>query len=160
MSRITAITTALKNFSGKPLGIMSKTIGAASVAAVLYDAHVNGKIKAKSTDMDSTAERYFKNYKQFMSTDKQSASINKLKRVWYDIQNNFSYLHPYYKSKGYLTGGGKTLLNDLPILGLSFIALKFKKVGKIAGLALGFHAIKTLVYDVFGVGRKENKFKS
>ena len=157
MSKITAITTNLKNFSGKPLGVLSKTLGVASVAAVIYDAHVNGKIKAESTDIDSTADRYFKNYKQFMTSDKNSASINKLKRVWFDIKQNFSYYHPYNKTKGYLAGFGKTLLNELPIIGLSAIALKFKNVGKIAGILLGINAGKVLFFDVFGLGKEKKK---
>ena len=44
------ITSALKTFSGKPLGVMSKALGVASVASVVYDAHVNAVERAKYTD--------------------------------------------------------------------------------------------------------------
>lgn len=157
MSKITAITNTLKKFSGKPLAITSKALGVASVAAVIYDSHVNGKIKADSTDVNATGDRYFKQYKQFMSTDKNSASVNKLKRVWYDMQQNFSYYHPFYKTKGYLSGFGKTLLNELPIIGLSAIALKCKKIGKAAGVLLGINAVKVLLFDVLGIAKEKNK---
>ena len=81
MSGITNISTALKKISGKPLSIVSKTLAAVSVGAVIYDSHVNGKIKSESTDVDATADRYFKNYKQYVSSDKNSAFVNKLKRI-------------------------------------------------------------------------------
>ncbi len=159
MSKVAALTNSLKNISQKPMGIISKTLGVASLAAVVYDSHVNGKIKALSTDVDSTADRYFNQYKQFKSSDKNSATVNKLKRIWYDIQKNFSFYHPYYRTKGYCSGFGKTLLNELPVIGLSVIALATKKIGKLAGVLLGINAIKVLFCDVFCIGKDKKKSK-
>lgn len=159
MSVISSIGTAVKKFSGKPLGVASKALGVATVASVIYDAHINGREKAYATDSIETGDRYYNQYKQFMTMDKESATIAKFKRWWYDMQQSFPLYHLGSKIKGYVSGFGKTLVEGLPLIGLSVVALKFKNVGKVAGVLLGAVGAKTLLHDVVGIGRDKEKLK-
>lgn len=150
------ITTALKNFSGKPLGVMSKALGVASVASVVYDAHINAKERAIVTDNLESVDRFSKQYDQYMSSTKESATVCKLKKHWFDFQQNFSLYHPISKTKGYVGGFLDTAINELPVIGLSALALASKNwVGKTAGVMLALNGVKTLFVDVFGVGSQK-----
>lgn len=153
MASISAITTALKKFSGKPLAVTSKVLGAATAAAVVYDSHVNGREKAIVTDDIESADRFIDQYNNYIVSDKESATVAKLKRGWFDMQQSFSFFHPISKGKGYLKGFGKTLCNELPNVALSAVALLGKGwLSKTSGVLLAVNAVKTLVCDVFGVG--------
>lgn len=154
---IPKITTAAKKFSGKPLGIMSKAIAVATCASVLYDSHVNGREKAYSLDEIETADRFYSQYKQFMTSDRESATLSKFKNIWYNIQQDFPFYHITSKAKGYFSGVGKTLFEDLPLIGLSAVALKFKKTGKVAGVLLGLNALHSILYEIMGIGNKKPK---
>lgn len=153
------ITTALKKFSGKPLGVMSKALGVATVASVIYDAHVNAKEKAIVTDNLESVDRFSRQYDQYMSSTKESATVCKLKKHWFDFQQNFSLYHPISKTKGYVGGFVNTAINELPVIGLSALALASKSwLGKASGVMLALNGIKTLFVDVLGVGAKKRDY--
>ncbi len=157
MAAIAKISSALKTFSGKPLGYMSKALGVATVASVIYDAHVNGKERAYSLDEMESGDRFFNQYKQYMTSEKESATICKLKEMWFNLQQDFPFYHLTSKAKGYGIGAGYTIIRDLPLLALSAIALKFKTAGKVSGVLLALNGIKTFLYDVAGLGSKKTK---
>ncbi|MBE7704221.1 MAG: hypothetical protein E7Z90_00245 [Cyanobacteria bacterium SIG29] len=153
MAIIPVITSAVKKFSGKPLGIMSKALGVATVASVVYDSHVNGREKAIVTDNTESADRFFKQYKNYMVSPKESATVCGLKKHWFDFQQSFSLFHPYSKTKGYVGGFGKTIVDEIPNIALGAVALATKGIpSKVAGVLLAVNAVKTCVFDVFGVG--------
>lgn len=153
---IPKMVTAIKKFSGKPLGVMSKALGAASVAAVVYDAHVNAKERSYATDSTESADRFISQYNNYRASDTQSATVAGLKKQWYDIQQSFSYYHPISKTKGYLSGFGSSIVTQAPVLGLSALALCCKSgLSKAGGVLLGVHAIKTILYDVIGIGKNK-----
>ena len=156
-SVIPAIKSAAKKISGKPLGIASKVLGVATAASVLYDAHINGRERANSLDSVNSADRYYNQYKQYMTLEKESATLAKMKKWWFDVQQNFSYYHIVTRAKGYLSGFSQTLVSDLPLLGLSAAALKFKNAGKVAGTLLAANGVKALLYDVMGIGAKKTE---
>ncbi len=156
-SVIPRITTAAKKFSGKPLGVMSKAIAVATCASVLYDSHINGRERAYSLDEVESADRFYNQYKQFMTSERESATICKLKKIWYNMQQDFPFYHITSRSKGYFAGAGNTLLKNLPLIGLSAVALKFKNAGKIAGVLLGINALQSVLYDVMGIGAKKTE---
>lgn len=154
---IPRITSALRTFSGRPLGIMSKALGAAAVASVVYDSHVNGRERANVTDEIESADRFINQYEQYVTSDKQSATVCGLKKKWFDIQQGFSYYHPVSRAKGYLSGFGNTVISELPVIALSVLALGCKNaVSKGAGVLLALHGLKTLFYDVMGIGKKSS----
>lgn len=148
--------SAKKIFTGKPASVLAKATGAATIASVLYDSHVNGHEKANSKQMLNSADRYFSNYKQYMKSDKESATIAKLKKIWFDMQP-FEYAGVADRTGGYVSGFGETLVADLPFVGLAAAAIKFKKVGKVAALLLAAQGLKTGLYDIIGIGSKKEK---
>lgn len=157
MSVIPKITSALKTFSGKPLGVASKAIGIGTCAAILYDSHVNGRERAYSTDEIESADRFSNQFSQYMTSEKESATICKLKSMWFNWQQDFPYYHIGSRIKGYAAGFGNTILKNLPLIGLSAVALKFKNAGKVAGCLIALDAAKTFLYDVAGVGAKKSE---
>lgn len=157
MSVIPAITSAAKKISGKPMNIAAKAIGAATLASVVYDAHINGRERAYSLDEVNSADRYINQYTNYMTMEKPSATVAKLKKAWFNTQQNFSYYHFIDRTKGYFSGLGKTVADNLPLIGLSALALKFKGVGKLAGGLLALNGIKTFAYDVMGIGNRKTE---
>ena len=155
------ITTALKKFSGKPLGVMSKALGVATVASVIYFSHYNWNERDKAivTDNLESVDRFSRQYDQYMSSTKESATVCKLKKHWFDFQQNFSLYHPISKTKGYVGGFVNTAINELPVIGLSALALASKSwLGKASGVMLALNGIKTLFVDVLGVGAKKRDY--
>ncbi len=159
MAVIPAIISGAKKFAGKPMGIASKALAIATTASVIYDAHINGRERSYSLDEISTADRYYNQYKQYMTMEKESATIAKMKKWWFNLQQSFSYYHIISRTKGYLSGFGETIINSLPLIGLSAVALKFKTAGKVAGTLLAADGLKTLLYDVIGIGTKKAERK-
>lgn len=158
MAVIPKVTTALKTFSGKPLSIASKMLGVATCAAVVYDSHINGRERAYTTDDLETGDRFFNQYKQYMTSEKESGTISKMKKFWFGVQQDFPFYHIGSRAKGYIKGFGNTFLKSLPLIALSAVALKFKTAGKFAGVALAAAGVKTFLYDVVGIGsRKSDK---
>lgn len=157
MSVIPAITSAAKKISGKPMAVAAKALGAATVASVVYDAHINGRERAYSLDEVNSADRYMNQYKNYMTMEKPSATVAKMKKAWFNTQQNFSYYHFIDRAKGYFSGFGKTITENLPLIGLSALALKFKGIGKIAGGLLALNGIKTFTYDVMGIGNRKTE---
>ncbi len=143
-------------FSGKPLELTSKALGVVTIASVAYDTHINGKEKSIVTDRIETADRYEKNYRQYMSLDKQSQTVADCKNSWFNMQKSFSWFHIFSRAGGYFAGAAHTILSNLPELALSAVALRTKNhkfLGKTAGIMLGINALKTFVYDIAGVGK-------
>lgn len=160
MSVISKITPAIKKFSGKPLAIASKMIGVAACASIIYDSHINAKERANVTVQVESGDRYYNQYKQYMTCTKESQTICDLKEKWYDIQKDFPFYNAISKTKGYVGGFVNTLIRNLPYIGAAAVALsKFKVPSKIAGVALGAAGIKTILADVIGIGNtnKENR---
>ncbi len=157
---ITAAAKGIKKFSGKPLGVMSKAMGVAAIGGVLYDSHVNGRDYACIEDEKGTADKYYNQFMNYSKSDTQSATVAGLKKGYLNIQRNFTYYHPIFRTKGYIKEFGKTLIGNLPILGTATVALACKHVGKAAGVLLSIHSIRTLVYEVAGVGKKKEKISN
>ncbi len=165
MTVISAIKTiipkvgrAAKRFSGKPLAVTSKVLGAATIASVLYDSHINGKEKAYSLERNNMADRYQSQYEQYMSMDKASATTAALKKWWFDSLQSTNIPNIIDKIKGYAGGFGSTTLSGIGKIGLSAVALKSKgKLGKIAGVALLIDGLKNILHDVMGIGNTNKK---
>lgn len=159
MSIVPKITSALKTVSGKPLQTASKILGVATCAAVLYDSHINGRERAYVLDEMETGDRFMNQYNQFITSEKQSATVCKMKKFWYGVQQDFPFYHIGSRTKGYLGGFCNTLVKSLPLVGLSALGLFGKTTGKIAGIALGVNAVKTFLYDVVGAGARKQTRK-
>ncbi len=150
------IGSNVKMIAGKPLSVSSKVLGIGTIASVIYDSHVNGKEKAVVSDEIGTGNRFYNQYKQYMNSDKESATLCRLKKMWFDAQQSYSYFHIGTRIRGYVSAFTDTMLGNLPLVGLSAVAIKFKRIGKVAGILLGLNAAKTVLYDVMGIGAKKS----
>jgi hypothetical protein len=150
----TAVQTA-KKIAGKPMAVASKVIGAGTIASVLYDAHINGREKAFITDELSSADRFYRLHKQYMTSDKNSATVSQMKNGWFLGQMSNNCAHFGNKIRGYLSGFGETVFNNVPRLLLSAVSLRFNKLGKVAGTLLALDWGKTYITDVMGLGAKD-----
>ena len=168
-----------KHLAGKPLYVGSKIVGASCLVGVLYDAHVNGKECAVVTDREDTAQRLYGQYDQYLTSNKESGVIAKLKKAWFNSQQAYPFHHANSNFKGYLKGFGKTIFRDLPIVALSAIALagknadksilnsgnKLKGLGtlalsvasKVSGILLTGIAAKEVSNDVLGLGQQRKR---
>lgn len=153
------VVNGAKSFVGKPMKVASKVVGAGTIASVLYDAHVNGKEKAFVNDDLNSADRFYKLHKQYMTSEKNSATVCQMKRGWFLGQMTNGCAHFFNKIGGYLGGVGETLFNNVPRLLLSAVALRFDKLGKVAGTLLTLDWGKTYLLDVIGIGAKNNNHK-
>ncbi len=156
-SVLSKVPGAAKKIAGKPLGVTSKVLGAAAIASVLYDAHVNGSERADSYDSVATAKKMTNDYKQYSTMNRKSATVAKLKKCWYKGQQCTSFFHFGNRLTGYVGEFCSTVLNNLPKLALAGAALAFKNVGKAAGVVLAADAAKTMLFDVAGIGTKKKK---
>lgn len=171
MKIISTVATTAQKLSGKPLGVMSKALGIASAAAIIYDAHVNGRERANGIAEVETADRFYNDYYQYLSSDSGSATTGKMKKTWFEIKTALPFYEPLSRTKGYLYGVTKTLTEELPVLFLSATALIFGKhafigkkcsklgnaIGKTAGAMLALNVTDKILYEVIGVGKKKEK---
>lgn len=151
------IRPVAKKIAGKPLGIASKAIGAATIASAIYDAHVNGVERADTYDSKTTANRMYNQNNLYNTMNKKSATIAKFKKYWYDFNQCSSYSHLKNRVVGYFGEFGSTIAANFTNLVLAGVALKCKKAGKVAGVLLALNAAKTFVFDVAGVGAKKEQ---
>jgi hypothetical protein len=98
-----------------------------------------------------------KQYDQYMTMQKPSATTANLKKWWFETQQSFSYNHLITKTRGYVSAFGSTIARNLPVIALSAIALKCNKLGKVAGALLAVNGLKTLLCDVMGIGSTKPK---
>jgi len=154
-----SIVTGAKRFVGKPMSVTSKIVGAGTIASIIYDAHVNGRERAFVTDELNSADRFYNLHKQYMTSEKNSATVSQMKKGWFLGQMSNGCAHFGNKIGGYLGGFGETLFNNIPRLLLSSIALKFNNLGKVAGTLLTLDWAKTYLLDVMGLGAKHNERK-
>ncbi|MBQ9246376.1 hypothetical protein IJ182_08940 [bacterium] len=149
---------AVKTISGKPLGLATKVLGAATVASIIYDSHINGRETAFRRDEVNSADRVFNLHKQYMTSPSNSATIAQLKKGWFYSQLTSDCFHFWTKAKGYGEGLFNTIGGNLPRLALSAVTLlslrnKNKAIataGKIAGCVLGLSWGRQIFTDVMG----------
>lgn len=151
------IRPVARKIAGRPLGIASKAIGAATIASAVYDAHVNGAERADTYDSKATANRMYNQNHLYNTMNKKSATIAQFKKYWYDFNQCSSYSHLKNRAVGYFGEFGSTIAANAVNLALAGVALKFKRAGKVAGVLLALNAAKTFVFDVAGVGAKKEK---
>lgn len=154
MAVIPAITSAVKKFYGKPMHVTSKVLGVATTAAVLYDSHVNGRERATAIYEIKSADTFYNQYKNYMISESGSATLCKMKKWWFELQRDFTLDDFAYKTGGYISGAGRTIVKDIPVLALSALTLipKNPTVNKVAGTLLATSGLYSFFTDVVGIG--------
>lgn len=157
---ITNVGKGIKNgynyVKTNPKGAAIKAVGATALAVSVYDAHVIGKEKSESKKMINGANRFYGDYKYYRASDRESATVGKLKEFRFDTKP-YSLYHTKDNITGYAQGFGESIAGKLPIVGLGVLALKFKSAGKAAAIILGVIGAKIAVTDVLGIGEKREK---
>lgn len=146
----TKVVNVAKKLGGKPLLYASKGVGVVATAAVLYDAHINGVEKAIVKDDIDTANRFYNQHRQFRMSNTNSATVSKMKNVWYEMQQSFPFNHSTSKVFGYLGGFCMTVAKNLPVLALSAVSVLAKNptVSKVAGSLIAAYGAKVVCDDV------------
>lgn len=144
------VKSTAKKLTGKPLLYASKGMGVLATAAVLYDAHVNGVERATVKDDIDTANRFYNQHRQYRTTNTNSATIAKIKNIWFDMQQSFPFNHSTSKVLGYLGGFGMTIAKNIPVLALSAVSVLAKNptVSKVTGSLVAAYGAKVVVDDV------------
>ena len=101
----------------------------------------------------------YNQYKNFMTLDKDSATLSKMKKWWFNVQRDFPFDNFAYKTGGYISGFGRTVTREMPVLALSALALipKNPMVNKVAGTLLGANGLYTFLTDVVGIGSTKSE---
>ena len=156
-----SVKSVVKKLGDKPLLYGSKAIGVVATAAVLYDAHVNGKENAIVKDEIDTSNRIYRQFDQYLKSDSCSATIAKMKTSWFDIQRAFPFDHSTSKVLGYLGGFGRTILVNSPVIVLSALSTLCpnQTVSKVAGSMLGLYGAKVVADEVL-INKSSEKLTS
>ena len=139
------------------MAVTSKILGVATVASVIYDSHVNAKERSIVNYENHSANKLYNNYRQYMTSNKESATVCKLKKAWFNTKQSFSTDRPFVLAKGYLSGFTNTLIDNIPEITFSAIAIAGKKFfSKTAGVLLALNGAKTLFFDVINSNYKKD----
>ena len=144
------LKTTAKKLGGAPLLYASKGLAVVTTAAVLYDAHVNGVDRARIKDSTDTANRVYNQYRQKHMSKSNSATISKMKDMWFEVQQAFPFNHSTSKVLGYIGGFSATLIKNIPAIALSVVSVAAKNptVSKVAGCLLGAYGAAVLGSNV------------
>ena len=79
-----------------------------------------------------------------------SATISKMKDMWFEVQQAFPFNHSTSKMFGYIGGFSSTLIKNIPAIALSVVSVAAKNptVSKVAGCFLGAYGAATLGSNV------------
>ena len=139
--------------------IISKIAGGLSLFSCLTDAHKTGLIYANNEYAKASGDTFISCSLGAQKADKIS-SKDAQRKNWL-LRNNFlgGINEGFAKVGGYFKGFGNSIVRYLPNIALSAVALKFQTAGKVAGALLAASGLKTLVYDVMGIGTKKAERK-
>ena len=133
--------------------ILAKTAGLAGAAAIIYDSHKCGQADAKSREYIESTDVLIKQFNDSRISNSRSTIASRLQDKLFDIRLNSGYNGFIANVKGYTSGFFSQLTTSIVPLALSAGALFLKKGGKLCAAGLALCGLKTLIYDVAGIGR-------
>lgn len=148
-----------------PLTIVSKLLGAAGAAAVLYEANVVGVTKSKKAQIVSVSDRLPDQYVASTKLDIESPITAKIKEKTFEWQLDWNLPEFLSGIKGYFEGAIESLSNNIIPAALATGALVFggllgrgsgKSLAKLCALGLAAVGVKRLLYDTWGIGREKS----
>ena len=147
---ISSVFSSVKNNFSKYL---VKSVGAAALGVVAYDAHIIGKLQSdiysKSKDADACMNTF--NNTQYLSSP--SMTTSHLKDSVHKFETDSNFRHFINSAVGYFKGFGSMLIDSVVPLGLGLGALCGKGwVGKGSAIGLGAYGVIKLFKDVLGFG--------
>lgn len=137
----------------RAVSLLAKTAGLAGAAAIIYDSHKCGQADGKMKEYTDGTDVLIKQYNDSKISNSRSTIAHKLQKDFFNIQLNSGVNGFMAHTAGYVSGFGGNILNNIIPLGLSAGALFLKKGSKLCAVGLGICGLKTLFYDVMGIGR-------
>lgn len=141
----------------KAVSLLARTAGLAGAAAIIYDSHKCGQADAKSTEYIESTDVLIKQMNDSKISNSRSTILSKMQDGLYDIRLNSGYDGFVANAKGYLSGFGGNIVNNIVPLALSVGALCLKKGSKLCAAGLAVCGVKALLYDVMGIGRSPKR---
>ena len=135
--------------------ILVKTVGAAALGCVGYDAYKKAKWQAKTRYKNTSADLMTRIHMTAQSTDELSATRSKIKNSineWY-MTNGIT---PHFSAiGGFISGAVSSLVDNVVPFGLAAGTLMLNKGAKYCAFGLGLYAAKFLITDVLGIGKPD-----
>lgn len=156
----TPATTATANAKKFNFGnAVAKTTGYVGLAAVVYDAHKLGKVRAGENRREAIATAGLDAYMDSKQLNKPSCLMSELQNKRFDMEMKgklFNGVRNFFNSaKGYVKGVGESLVSNVVPLALSAVTILTKgKASKVAATALATYGAVDVARNAFGVGKE------
>ena len=152
-----ASTSLIVPVAKRATSLLARTAGLAGAAAILYDSHKCGQSDAKVREYTESTDVLIKQFNDSKISNSRSTIVSKLQDGFFNIQLNSGINGFLANTKGYISGFGNNVLNNAIPLALSAGALFLKKGSKLCAAGLAACGVKTLLYDVMGIGRSPKR---
>lgn len=153
-------TVATANAKKFNLGnAVAKTTGYVGLAAVVYDAHKLGKVRAGETRREAIATAGLDAYMDSKQLNKPSCLMSEIQNKRFDMEMKgqlFNQVRNFFNSaKGYVKGVAESLVSNVVPLALSAVTVLTKgKVSKVAATGLAAYGAVDVARNAFGVGKE------
>lgn len=151
----TTVQSARKFSVGSAL---AKTAGYVGLAAIAYDAHKLGQIRAGECKREAIASSAVDAYMDSKSLDKPSVIMSKLQDVRFNAEMHGKLFNgvrnAFNSAKGYVKGFAESLVSNVVPLALTAATILTKgKVSKAAAIGLTAYGAADVAKNAFGVGK-------
>lgn len=138
--------------------VLAKTAGYAGLAAIAYDAHKLGQMRAVENKRDAIASSGLDAYMDSKSLDKPSALMSKIQDVRFNAEmkgNLFNGVRNGFNSVvGYVKGFAESLVSNVVPLALTAATILTKgKVSKASAIGLAAYGTASVAKNAFGIGK-------
>lgn len=145
--------------SSTVLNILAKTAGAVSLGLIAYDAHTVGKVKGIAYEKNWKAEELNKLHERTLKIDSPSATKLAVRKGMFRVFLDENVTGFFTTLKGYFSGFGSMVINNIIPFGLALGALFIGSKG-IRGVISKFCGVGLLAYggifllkEIFGIGK-------
>lgn len=150
-----ATTTAKKFNLGNGL---AKATGYVGLAAIAYDAHKLGQVRAGEQRRSAIADSGLDAYMNSKSLDKPSVLMGKAQNKLFDMEMKghlFNGVRNFFNSAaGYIKGVGESLVNNVVPLALTTATILTKgAVSKASAIGLAAYGTVDVAKNCFGIGK-------
>lgn len=143
--------------NAKVANVLTKTIGAAGLGLVLYDAHHAGKIEAPMAELKGKSTSLSHHYLEDLKLDTPSTVKNAAKKGIFHYHLDETLTGFFHSTGGYVGGFASMLVNNVVPLALSVGTLVGGKglFSKACGLGLLAYGGIFIMQEGFGFGKKK-----
>lgn len=137
---------------------LAKTTGYVGLAAIAYDAHRLGQVRAGETKREAIASSGLDAYMDSKQLNKPSCLMNDIQNKRFDMEMKgqlFNGVRNFFNSaKGYIKGVAESLVSNVVPLALTAATVLTKgKVSKVAATGLAAYGAVDVAKNAFGAGK-------